>query len=407
MNYAIKISDNFLKAAAVCLVLSGCIESFEPQGVDFKSALVVEATITDQNKHQEIFITRTFPLDTTGIYGESDAQVQVLDSNGGVFEFEDKGQGRYESRNPFATEANVGYQLDILTKDGERFKSTEEIAPMPTKIDSIYAERDFKDGGAEEGIFVYVDSNQPNSPNTNYQFTFEETYKIIAPYWSPEEAYVISRVPFNYKVGKFLREQEERICYNTVPSVEIIQENTAQYEENKISKFPVRFLSRNNWILKHRYSILIKQVVQSSEAYSYYNSLASLSSASNSLYQIQTGFLEGNIYSESNGENIVGYFQVSSVDEKRIYFKYEDFFPGEEPLGYESDCELVTPLLNDIGGGSYLAYGIDEDLFTFYRWNEDYQGSNFNTPMIMAMPSSCGDCTHLGNNVPPDFWIEE
>ncbi|TLP79806.1 DUF4249 domain-containing protein [Maribacter sp. ACAM166] len=383
-----------------------CIEPFEPEAVDFESALVIEATITDENKNQEILVSRTFALDTTGLYGERGAQVSVTDTNGDVYDFVEAKEGKYVSSISFAAQTGVGYSLSINTKDGSTYSSEQVIATQPTKIDSLYTEINFKDGEVNEGIFVYVDSVDPTKSNEYYRYVYEETYKIIAPYWSPLDAYVISRVPFDYKVGTFDREQYERICYNTVISKDVIQIKASNFIDNRISKFSIRFINRDNWILANRYSILVKQYVESRAAYNYYDTLKSLSDSESSLYQIQTGFLEGNIHSVTyKNENVVGYFQVSSVSEKRIFFDYEDYFPGEESPGYESECELLTPNLNDIGGGSYLATGIDWDLFTFYEENGDKLDSNH--PFVMASPNSCGDCTVLGSNVKPDFWVED
>ena len=75
----------------------------------------------------------------------------------------------------------------------------------------------------------------------------------------------------------------------------------------------------------------MRQYVQSLEAFSYYDLLNQLSATGNALTQIQPGFIASNIFSTANrDEKVLGFFDVSSVTEERIFFNYEDFFPGED-----------------------------------------------------------------------------
>ena len=167
----------------------------------------------------------------------------------------------------------------------------------------------------------------------------------------------------------------------------------------------VRFIERDNYILTHRYSIVVKQFLVSPETYAYYDVLKKLSqSETNAFSENQPGFLPSNIFSTNNsGENIAGYFEVSSVDEKRIFFNYEDFFMGEDPPPYYSDCLITAP--TDEG-----EYGKRLLLNLLYRDALRYYGLNFSKtygpgPYEMV-PPACGDCTVLGSNIVPDYWIE-
>lgn len=392
-------------------LLVSCIEAFEPDRVNFETALVIEATITDETKNQEVKISRTFAIDTMGIYGERGAIVQVLASEGGViYEFEEQEEGLYFSKLPFAAKPGIGYSLSILTENGRRYISEQAVTPPPTKIDNLYAERGINNANAAEGIFIYLDSSDPNGLNTNYRFEYEETYKIIAPFWSPADAYVIAPFP-NPVFGTRPRTQEERICFNTLLSKNIIQESTINFNENRITKFPVRFINRNDYILTNRYSILVRQYVQSYKAFIFYKTLASLSSSNSIFSQIQTGFLEGNIMSqeENSSEKVIGFFETSSVSEKRIFFNYEDFFPGEQLPDYIVDCQLLNiPTLAGIPipSNSPLQDAIENGSFKFYNDNKNENGNtDLGAPFVMVT-SPCGDCTILGSNIVPDFWVE-
>jgi hypothetical protein len=57
--------------------------------------------------------------------------------------------------------------------------------------------------------------------------------------------------------------------------------------------------------------------------------LKELSGSDGILSQNQPGFFFGNIKSVENpNEKVIGYFEVSSVSSQRIFFNYEDVFPG-------------------------------------------------------------------------------
>lgn len=382
----------------ICLPIFfiSCVEPFQPQIINFKSALVVEATITDENKQQEVRLSRTFPLDTAGVYEESGAKVQVLDSNGAAYDFSDQGQGRYVSNMSFAAQSGMGYTLNIVTTEGVTYSSTEEIAPNPTQIDSVYAVRDFKDDGAEEGMFIYLDSFDATGKNKYYRYEYEETYKIIAPFWTNKELYLI---PPDNLVDVRIRSQEEQVCFKTNRSADILQAKTDDFNEVRITQFPVRFINRNDFSISNRYSILVKQWIQTREAYVYYNTLNELSGSESVFSQIQTGFLEGNITSTDKNENVVGYFGVSSYDEKRIFFDYVDFFRGEDRPPYIVEC----PFLSNINA---LITDIERHATTYWDDNNGQYG-NFSKPSpYIVVPVECGDCTVLGSNEVPEFWEE-
>ncbi|MBQ4915411.1 DUF4249 domain-containing protein [Maribacter sp. MMG018] len=388
------------------IVVNSCVEPFEVETTEFKSALVVEATITNNNETQRVLVSRTFPLDTVLMSGVSGAQVAVTDSNGGVYNFTETSEGVYESSNPFGAVSGLTYSLSIQS-DGNNYISDEMEVPAVNPIERVYAERDFKDNGAEEGMFIYVDSYDPTGQSKYYRYEYEETYKIIAPYWSSADAYVVSPLP-NPEVDVRARTQEEQVCYRTETSTGIIMENTTEYSEDRVSKFPVRFINRANYILSHRYSILVRQFVQSRAAYAYYETLETLSGSESLFSQIQAGFLEGNIRSQTDEEDVVGFFQVSTVSEERIFFDYEDFFPGEDLPSYVSDCPLLAPALLTEGGSSPLIDGIEQNLIKYYSeysQQDDLLFTDGPGPYFMVY-RVCSDCTVLGENVVPDFWVE-
>lgn len=278
-----------------------------------------------------------------------------------------------------------------------------------------------------EGVSIFIDTHSPSGNSKYYRFEYEETYKIIAPLYSPQEL-IPKNVEFpfdisilvglsleeriNYFVDLRLREEQEQICYNTVKSSDIIIASTSNLLEDILEQFRIRFINRDNYIISHRYSVFVKQYVQSREAHAYYETLKSFSDSENVFSENQTGFLEGNVFSISNEqEKVIGFFEVSSVDEKRVYFNYADLFPGDILPPYYINCDdffapvlsqenlvhdvIRSPLIDALNSG-----------MQFYDVNENADPSLLLFGPFILVLEPCGDCTVLGENIVPDFWEE-
>jgi len=401
--------------------------------VAIESILIVEATITDELIHQEVILSRgsNFANDSLVNY-ENNAVVTIIDDIGTTFSFTGSENGKYLSSEPFAAQNGRSYALFITTNDGEKYESESVVSAGVSTIDNVFAERIISNNEVE-GMAIFVDSSNPSGDFNNYRYTYEETYKIIAPNWTSSEFEIIQaefEQVFDENTGELIevlypdvslvpRTQEEEICYNTVVSNSIILSDGLILNENSIDKNQVRFINRNNPILSHRYSILVKQFLQSPDAANFYNTLFQFSQSESLFSEIQPGLIEGNIKSTSNAENIViGYFEVASVTTERLFFNYEDFFPEEALPPYFNDlnCNNVfaPPLYNPSRDGEIPLdeCGIPRSLISYLQAEEiEFLLGNANPPGLCQGPyfvtqRACGDCTALGSNIVPDFWTE-
>ena len=384
------------------LILNSCLEPYDYKTETFESALVIEATITNEFKRQEINLSRTFRFEDEGPTYELGAVVSVTNSNNTTFNFTDQGNGLYLSDVAFSAEENEIYTLSITTSNGRIYSS--EPTPMTaiTPMESLEPIREV-DAFGNDVVSIKVNSFDPTGSSTYYRYIYEETYKIIAPNWSPLDAILDSSSDIG--VSTVPRTQEERICYKTINSNTVIITNTNDYEEDRVTDFVVRTISADDFIITHRYSILVKQYIQSSKAYNYYQTLRDFSGSESIFSQNQPGFFNGNVFSNSNtNERVVGFFDVSSVDIKRIYFNYEDLFPGEDLPPFPTACELMTPELYFYDGpGSPLSDAITSGSMKFVSENGSPDTGFGYAPYVMVF-SPCGDCTELGSNIVPDFW---
>ncbi len=421
------------------LVSYACVEEFDvPDGSSqtIEDILVVEGTLTDELKRHRLILSKINPdlefqqdsvnpnpfIPRFNIMGDSviyeeNANVAVLDNAGIRYEFDESSPGIYESVASFAAELGKTYQLEVTTNDGRRFSSTPMEITGLSSIDDIRAEKTISDSGVE-GIGIFIDGSPLQGTAHNFRYTYEETYKIIAPNWSPFEFQLTNYDPcalpvVTYDLDVVPRTQEEQVCYNTLPSNEIVQNQLN--DDVGLENFMVRFIGKDNFIISHRYSIEVSQLVSSTEAYGFYEQLDNFSKNENIFSSVQPGAIGGNISALDGSQAMaIGFFDVVSVSKSRVFLNFADFFPDEDLPPYPINCSLhsspeshVSYCANSLSSNNCpqsIIERINLGIISFIGDN----GSNIGTcpgPYIYVA-AACGDCTELGSNTVPEFWVE-
>ncbi|MFK5972967.1 MAG: DUF4249 domain-containing protein [Flavobacteriaceae bacterium] len=382
--------------------LDSCTEPFSLETASSDNPLVVDATITNELKNHEILLSRAAQAGGDGPLVETNANIRVVDDTQQEFLFVETEPGRYISSVEFSALPNRTYRLAITTSNGNSYSSDPVQLPQTTQIDNVHFKRTTTDSGLD-GMAISVDSFDPTGNATYYKYEYEETYKIIAPRWVPDEFVILSEDPPG--VDALPRTREEKTCYATERSNSLILTNTDGSGEGRVTDFNVQFINRDNFIISHRYSILIKQHVLSREAYSFYEKLQEFSGSESLFSQSQPGFIKGNIFSEDGkNERVVGIFNISSVSEKREFFNYVDFFPEEELPPFVDDCRQTNLLFTTLDDRFRLIELIKSNSISFSGF---IFSPEFGTVIgVIHTPRKCGDCNELGSNVAPDFWEE-
>lgn len=408
----IKIYRIFVAAISTLLFIS-CTDPYALQTNNYEEVLVIEATITNELKHQEIKITKSYQLEENGPTTVSDAVVILKDNLGNSYEFIEQGD-KYVSLIEFKAESNREYQLKIITENGKSYISSTEVLTHDTPIQNITPVVNTINGA--KGVELIVNSFDPTNSSKYYRFEYEETNKIIAPKWVPVKAVVAYNPPGASPpavINLIPRTTEARICYTTKKSDKIILTSTNELNEDRVI-FPVRFIRDNDYLIANRYSIMVKQYVQNLAAYTYYKTLKELSGSDGILSQNQPGFFFGNIQNENNpNEKVIGYFEVSTVSSKRIFFNYNEIFPGQNQPKYPYRCD-PDPLLGSDDPEFFLKYCFSpSDLtcagYTVLSLLESGNGLYYNftaDQKYEIYPTPCGDCTKFSANIIPSFWID-
>ncbi|GGG98616.1 hypothetical protein GCM10011416_16010 [Polaribacter pacificus] len=381
------------------VLINGCTEAYDLKIDSIEEALVVEATISNELKFHEIKLSKATSLEVEEIVAESNATIEVKDEAQNSYSFTETSPGIYTSNIQFSAKINSNYQLFIKTANGDTYESNLTKTTSDSKIEDLTVT--LGENSENNTVFqLNVSSFDPNGQSNYYRYTYEETYKIVAPYWSPFD------IILNPGIEIVPRTVQNQICYQTYGSNDIIQTETTGLTEDRVSGLTIRKIPVTDYKVSHRYSILVKQYVQSFEAYTFYKLLNKFSNASDVLSQSQPGFFEGNIKAVSEpSKKVIGFFEIASVSSKRMFFDYKDFFTDGTPNTPEP-CGLSAPsaISESLGEPIPLFEYIDSGDYKFYGYN--------NTPSetlpgpYLLVPNGCGDCTVYGTNVKPNFWID-
>jgi archaellin len=397
----------FIAFAVVCLLIS-CTEEYALQTNTFEDAIVIEATITNELKKQEIKISKTYRLEENEPSFVTNATVYILDDLGNQFDFEEI-NNKYISTIEFQAVPDREYKLYITTNEGKQYTSTKEKLTTANTIDQINVVAKNKYG--VDGVEMSINSYDPTNTSKYYRYEYEETSKIIVPLWSGDSLKVFGNAEnwniygsIEYALTVVPRTGESKTCFKTEKSKDIILYTTNNLSEDRVLDFPIRFISKDNHIIANRYSLLVKQYVQNLSSFIFYKTLRDISSTGSVLSPNQPGFITGNISSLTNeNEKIIGFFDVSSVSTKRIFFNYNDVFPGAPLPAYFYECEIKdydkrkkkTPGNTPSDGLTYLATLTRQGSIILYQAND---------PIYRMVIPQCGDCRTLGSNIIPNFW---
>lgn len=385
-----------------------CTEPYALQTETFEDILVVEASITNELKTQEIKLTRTYQLEQFNPLIETKAKIYVKDNLGNQYNFEEI-NGKYLSTVPFQAVLNSNYTLHIATADGGVYVSNNQKLTTATSIESINANVASKNG--ENGVQISINSKDLTNTSKYYRYTYEETAKVTVPKWNAFDAVLSPNGPFIQGIYKnittVLRIGESKTCYTTKNSSDLILTNTLNNIEDKVTNFPVRFISDQDYTIAERYSIKIMQYVQNQESFKFYNTLLKLSSSGSLLSQFQPGLLVGNIKSQLNpNEKVIGFFEVSSVSEKRLFFNFSDIFGNQPKPSYFNECTLQEYESDD-----FKSFQLDGDpaegiqLRSIIASRQQLYYNNDANIFYMVNPV-CGDCRTFSSNIKPTFWID-
>ncbi|MGA2407588.1 MAG: DUF4249 domain-containing protein [Bacteroidales bacterium] len=359
---------------SILLLFNSCITKFIPQTSENKNLLVVEGLITDQPGINTIKLSKSLPLG-----GKSAAKplkgcsVTISDDNNTYYSLKETLNGNYVT-DPTNFRGEIGrqYTLHINTNTHTGNNNYEsfpvEMKPVPP-IDSVYYEKltlNENDGIiSQEGCQVYLNTHDPTNLCKFYRWEYVETWEFRLPYFVPNWT-----------------------CWVSSNSDMINIKNTSVLSEDKISRYPLNFISNQTDRLKVKYSILVNQYSLNEDEYLYWEKLQNFSEQVGGLYDMIPSTVPSNVYClDDPNEKVLGYFSVSANSSKRIFIK--DQFAGLVNL--YSGCPDDT-----IYGGAPIQNLNSSVWVIIESYMPPYK--------VITHEKGCADCTVRGTNIKPDFW---
>jgi hypothetical protein len=269
------------------------------------------------------------------------------------------------------------YTLHV-TGAGNSYESDEmEMRPVPP-IDSLYANLEYNDsytlGKSVPGYQVYLNTGDPSGQCEFYRWSYEETWEF--------------RIPYVYETII------NRICWKYAFSDEIFLKNASTLRENKITSYPLNFITTETDRLKAKYSILLNQYSLNEEEYLYWEKIKKITQNVGGLYDVVPMSIQGNMHcTDKPEETVLGYFSVSAEASKRIFIKntlvdFPDFY-GKCPVDTVRVGETISAL--------------NISVFIIARLTE-FPPLPLSDYFVLTNKKECIDCTLNGSKTMPPYW---
>ena len=357
------------------LLVTGCVIEFIPQIEEERRLLVVEGLITDEYRTNKIKLSYSVPAGKIVIFQPvRGSQVSITDEKGTRHSLKETSPGTYVTDSTkFRGRVNGKYSLDIHTGYYNYHTDPVIMIPVPP-LDSVYYEKVLlsdpdAEGPAVEACQIYLDTHDPSGACLFYRWDFRETWEF--------------RLPYNVK---------NRVCWKSAGSENILIKNTSVYNQARVTRFPVHFISNETDRLDIRYSILVNQYSLGEDEYTYWEKVKNVSANVGGLYDMTPMAIDGNIHClEEPEQPVLGYFSVSAVSSTRIYI--DENFMGLP--NFYSFCPTDTVF----GAASVPIPGLN-----ISRWVIMDRTGDLPPYRILTQYRQCADCTVNGSNIRPPFW---
>lgn len=362
------------------LILPGCITKFIPAVNENKEVLVVQGLITDQQETDTIKLSKSIPFgrlsDASPVTGSI---VTISDDQGNRYLLTELKPGTYiTDASGFRGVPGRFYRLHIST--GGDIKLNYESFPVEMKavppIDSLYyekivVEQPFKNFKGIDACQIYLNTHDPSDNCKFYRWDFSETWEF-----------------------RLLFDVPNQTCWISDKSHSINIKSTVAFEESRISRLPVNYITNATDRLRTKYSILVNQYSISEDEYKYWEKIQNVSVQVGGLYDLIPSSIPSNIQCiENPEEEVLGYLSVSAKSSKRIFIK--DKFEGI--IDNYSDCVTDTIHSNKPPGLNETVWILLSHLCSF-PCSPTYE---------ITTHKKCTDCTLRGTTIKPLFWLDD
>jgi len=369
-------------AIILLITITSCVEKYWSNIDKYEYALVVDGFLTNGSEPALVQLSFSSQINMQELIPAIGAELTITSETQLEIPFVETEPGIYKaSDTSFHGEIGSSYQLHIKLPNGKSYESDFCTMPHTSSLDSVYGkeenQKSFNSNEMLNGIQFYVD-NHTTIPNDTiyYLWRLTQTIKYRASF-TLDYTYSGEFIPFP-------NPDSLRTCWLTTPVSQIFIFSTKLYGNSVIRNFPINYVSTESKALSIRYSLLVKQLSISKDAFDYYNTLKQQNIEQGDFYSEQPIQIRGNIVNVANPEEaVLGYFTVASVTEKRVF--------------------VNRPHLPFIFFECKRDYDLRWIRWSQYTWPL-YLTENELGKALGPRPS-CFDCREEGGKLtPPDFW---
>ncbi len=348
-----------------------------PESESVNTILVVEGTIAvGTDADNRFLLSRLRPLqDTTLNDPEGGARITIESQTGQSWTLVEKEAGNYSST--ISLPLNTKYRLKIQTQNGRQYETDFLDVKATPPIDSVT----WRQPGDVE---IFVHTHDPSNSTRYYRWEYTETWEYHAFYDSNLDfvnGQIIFLEPKDYTYA----------CYSSESSGSIIINNTTSLTQDVISYQPILTLPRPSPKASFKYSIQVKQVGLSEDAYNFWNILRKNTELTGTLFDPQPSQLPGNIRSMTDpSEKVIGFVSAGAVAEKRIFIRNAELQSWPPMPKQDSVCKTVDAEPNSI---------------EFLTQDTTYGPAYYNNGSLLLAKKTCMDCRRRGGSLTrPPFW---
>lgn len=407
------IAKKSIVAFIFAVVVASCIDPYIPDFKNYKSLLIVEGLITNENISNRIKLSRTFSNSNSFPEKVTDASVYITDGNGIQTNLWNCKNGDYKTDSTLFTGV-IGqkYTLHITTNDGKEYTSDEcKMLPVAA-IDKIYYAKSDEISGIHgelsTGIKIFLNCSE--AMNQYFRWSFEEVWKFIVPGAQRYNYIYINDTTFSFIDLPEVKE----VCWKRNLSGNIITNSGANFINQEIQFIDPLKSDR----LTKEYSILVKQYAISSQEHEFWDNLKKVGESGSDIFASQPYSVKSNIHCVNNTtEMVLGYFSVSAMSQERLFITAHELDPMYLPH-YTSDCNLIRKSPDDSSVGPQPTWNeiyhffVDVGNYNFVMpelSNTAIAGSHVSIHDLQKLVFStkvCSICEYTGFSKKPDFWID-
>ncbi|HZZ74615.1 MAG TPA: DUF4249 domain-containing protein [Puia sp.] len=373
------------------MIMGACKDKYMPQiNQPLSGFLVAEGYINAGNDSTFIYLSRSSGLDSIQVFPETAAHVEVQSEQGASYPLAEQSGGKYGIEG-LPIDPTQKYRIHIRTSNGKEYLSDFSEVKITPPIDSV----SWKAGPVV--VTIYVSTHDDQKKSIYYQWSYEETWQYNPPYVSN---YIYD--PQNPKADSFflvprLNGADFRTCWLSSQSSDINLSSTTSLNADVVSEFPLQTISYDGSNrLVTRYSILVKQIALSKDAYEWKQKLKKNTEQLGSIFDAQPSETGGNLHCITDPEEeVIGFIGCSSQTVKRIFINRYELPDVYVTTSYEV-CTVDSVPREKEGN----AFGD-----TTYEWVIDHLYKGNDIIGATGAPKGCIDCRLKGGvNVKPSFW---